>query len=97
MSQKYEHLIRAIFHDPISGNIHWRDVESLLHHVGAAMEPLSGARIRVHLNRAEGILHRPQHGNTLNRNGVQHLRDYLARAGVTPSLYGVERKDSATL
>ena len=57
MSHKHEHLLRAIFHDPISANIHWREIESLLHHVGADVEPLSGARIRVRLNGAEGILH----------------------------------------
>ena len=39
MSHKHESLLRTIFHDPISGNIHWREVESLLHHVGADIEP----------------------------------------------------------
>ena len=61
MSHKHDNLIRAIFHDPISGNLQWREVESLLRHLGAAIESLSGTRIRVKLNGAEGILHRP-HG-----------------------------------
>jgi hypothetical protein len=87
MSHKHENLLRAIFHDPVSGNIHWREVESLLHHLGAAIEPLSGARIRVTLNGMEGILHRPHHSNTLDRGGVKHVREYLARARVTPSMY----------
>ena len=87
MSHKHEQVIRTIFHDPISGNIHWREIESLLNHVGASIESLSGARIRVKLNRAEGILHRPHRGNTLDRHAVQHLREFLAHAGVTPSMY----------
>jgi hypothetical protein len=87
MSHKHESLIRTLFHDPISGNIHWREVESLLHHVGANVEQLSGARIRVTLNGVEGILHRPHHSNTLDRSGVKHVREYLARARITPSLY----------
>ena len=91
MSHKHANLIRAIFHDPISANIHWREVESLLHHVGAAVEPLSGARIRVKLNGAEGILHRPHHGNTLDRSAVRHLREYLAHARMTPSQYEESR------
>ena len=86
MSHKHENLIRAIFHDPISGNIQWREVESLLHHLGADVESLSGTRIRVKLNGAEGILHRAHHG-VLDREGVRHLREYLGRARVTPSLY----------
>ena len=87
MSHKHANLLRAIFHDPISGNIHWREVESLLHHLGAEVESLSGARIRVKLNGAEGILHRPHHGNTLDKSAVRHLREYLAHARMTPSQY----------
>src|SRR5512134_3028081 len=91
MSHKHEQLLRTIFHDPISANIHWREIESLLNHVGADVEPLSGARIRVKLNGAEGILHRPHHGNTLDRSAVRHLREYLAHARMTPSQYEAAR------
>lgn len=87
MSHKHEKLIRAIFHDPISGNIHWREIESLLSHLGASIEQLSGARVRVLLNGAEGILHHPHHSNVLDRQEVRHLREYLARARITPSTY----------
>ena len=87
MSRRAANLLRMIFHDPPSGNIHWRDVESLLKHVGASLEPISGARVRVKLNRMEGILHRPHHSNVLDASGLMHVREFLARAGVTPSLY----------
>ena len=87
MSHKHAHLIQTLFHDPISGNIHWRDVESLLAHLGVEVEPLSGARFRVRLNNVEGVLHRPHHSNVLDRQDVKHLREYLAHAGVTPSMY----------
>lgn len=87
VSHKHETLLRAIFHDPISGNIHWREIESLLNHLGASLESLSGARIRVRLNGYEGILHRPHHGNTLGRQDIQHLREYLSHARSTPSQY----------
>lgn len=91
MSRRVAHLLRTIFHDPPSGNIHWRDVESLLKHVGATLEPISGARIRVKLNRMEGVLHRPHHSNVLDASSLMHVRELLARSGVTPSLY--EEKD----
>lgn len=87
MSHKHEHLLETIFKDPINCNIHWREVESLLGHLGADIEQLSGARIRVKLNGAEGILHRPHHGNTLDRSAVRNLRGYLAHARCTPSQY----------
>ena len=94
MTHKHEQLLNKLFHDPVSVNIHWREIESLLHHLGAEIEPLSGARMRVKLNRMEGILHRPHHGNTLDRNSVQHLREYLGRAGVTPSAYEAKKNDA---
>jgi hypothetical protein len=94
MSRRHANLLRSIFHDPPSGNVHWRDVESLLKHVGAALEPISGARIRVNLNRMEGVLHRPHHSNVLDASAIVHLREYLARAGVTPSLYEARRAES---
>ena len=80
MSHKHEQLLRTLFHDPVSGNIHWREIESLLHHLGAAVEPLSGARLRVKLNGQEGILHRPHHGNTLGRQDVVHLEVFRPSA-----------------
>ena len=92
MSRHHANLIRTIFHDPPSGNVHWRDVESLLKHVGATLEPISGARIRVKLNRMEGVLHRPHHSNVLDANSLAHLREVLAQGGVTPSMY--EAKDA---
>jgi hypothetical protein len=92
MSHKHDNLIRAIFHDPISGNIQWREIESLLRHLGATVESLSGTRVRMKLNGHEGVLHRPHGGNTLGRQDVLHLREYLAHARVTPSLYEAGRK-----
>lgn len=85
MSHKHEQLLRTIFTDPPSNNIHWREVESLLNHVGAEMENIPGARLRVKIKRMETILHRPHHSNTLDRQGIKHLREFLARAGVTVS------------
>jgi hypothetical protein len=87
MSRHHVNLIRTIFHDPPSGNVHWRDIESLLKHVGATLEPLSGARIHMRIGPMEGVLHRPHHGNTLDAHSLLHLRQFLARAGVTPSAY----------
>jgi hypothetical protein len=93
MSHHHAQLLRTIYHDPPSANLHWRDIESFLRHVGAALDPLSGARFRVTLNRMEYVLHRPHRSNVLDRSSIVHLREFLARAGVTPSAY--ENKDSS--
>jgi hypothetical protein len=87
MSHKHINLIRAIFHDPVSGNIHWREIESLLHHLGASVTPTHGARFRVSLNGVEDFLHHPHQSNVYLKPEVKHLREFLSRAGVTPSSY----------
>ncbi len=87
MSHKHAHLIHSLFQDPPSGNLHWREVESLLNHLADSVEQLSGSRIRVVINKHEGILHRPHHSSVCSRQEIKHIREYLASSGVTPSLY----------
>jgi hypothetical protein len=93
MSHKHENLLIAIFHDPISSNIQWREVESLLGHLGADVQSHSGTRLHVKLNGYEGTLHRPHGGNALGREDIRHLREFLAHGRVTPSLYAAAKKD----
>ncbi|HQS58285.1 MAG: hypothetical protein B7Y56_04970 [Gallionellales bacterium 35-53-114] len=85
MSHKHISLLSAIFHDPVSGNIHWREIESLLHHLGATIKPAHGARFHVVLNDVECFLHHPHQGNVCDKNLVKYLREFLVRAGVSPS------------
>ena len=87
MSHKHANLLRTIFHDPISGNIHWREVESLLHHLGATVEAAHGARFRVVLNRVEVFLHHPHHSNVCDRQHIKQLREFLSHAGVSLAAY----------
>ena len=96
MSHKHERLLETIFRDPPSNNLHWREIESLLIHLGATVENLSGARVRVKLNGYEDTLHRPHHGSgTFGRQDVKHLREVLARGRVTPALYAEAQKARA--
>ena len=94
MSHKHAHLMRSIFQDPPSANIHWREIESLLGHLGASVESAHGARFRVVLNRFEIFLHRPHNNATCARQDIKALREFLARAGVTLSRYEDAQKDA---
>lgn len=85
MSNKHSALLRAIFHDPVGNNIHWREVESLLQHLGATVAPTHGASFRVTLNGCEETLHHPHQSNVCDRTIIKRLREFLAHAGVTPS------------
>lgn len=84
MSHKHESLLRSIVLGPVSGNVHWREVESMLMHLGAHIEAHHGASFRVELNGVEGFLHRPHNSNTCSKQELRHVRDYLVLAGVRP-------------
>ena len=93
MSHKHKRMLKSIFTEPTSGNVHWREVESLLRHLGAEIQSTHGARFTVQLNEVDGQLHRPHHGGALSKYDVRHLREFLARAGVSLSAYE-ERRSS---
>lgn len=85
MSHKHQALLRTIFHEPLPANIHWREVESLLSHLGAVIEPSHGARFKVTLNQVSDFFHHPHHNSECSRDLVKQLRLFLAHAGVSPS------------
>lgn len=87
MSHKHRNLLHSIFQDPLPSNIHWREIESLLHHLGATVEPILGARFRVVLNQYEFILHHPHHSNVCSKQEIKHLRDSLSNAGLSLASY----------
>jgi hypothetical protein len=87
MSNKHRHTLEAIFRDPPAGNLQWREVESLLNHLGAVVESGHGARFRIVINRHEFYLHHPHHSNEFGKQAVKALREFLASAGMTPSQY----------
>ena len=87
MSHKHHALMRAVFQDPISANIHWREVESLLNHLDAELEPAHGGRFRVRLNGQEDFLCAPHHGAACPRDLIKHLREILLRAGLSLAAY----------
>lgn len=82
MSRRHHRVLSAVMEGPVSGNIHWREVESLLRHLGAHIEPAHGARMRVILNDAEGTLRVPHHSGVCDKNDVRYLRQFLVNAGV---------------
>lgn len=89
MSHKHAAVLRSIFQDPLPANLQWREIESLLNNLGAEISPGHGARFKVLLNGVEGTLHHPHHGNTMSRQDLKVLREYLGHAGVSPSVYEV--------
>ncbi len=91
MSHKHAHLMRSIFLDPPSANIHWREIESLLRHLGADVEPSHGARFKIRLNGQESFIHHPHNSSTCSRTDIKALRDILTHAGITLAKFEAEK------
>ena len=85
MSHKHESLLHTLFEGPVGANVHWREVEAMLAHLGARVEPHHGASFRVVLNDVEGFIHRPHNSPTCTKQELRHVRDFLVSAGVGPS------------
>jgi hypothetical protein len=83
MSNKHQKIFESIMGHHTSSNIHWREVESLLHHLGATLHEARGARVVVSLGGAELTMHHPHHGSTMGKNELHQLGQFLSAAGVT--------------
>jgi hypothetical protein len=84
MSQKHQRTLEAIFDEPVSSNIPWRDIEGMLKAAGAEITQGEGSRVRIALNGVRAVFHRPHPQKETDRGAVRSMRRFLAEAGVTP-------------
>lgn len=84
LRRKHRTLLAAIYADPLSGNIKWRDIESLFVACGATISEGKGSRIRVHLNGRRAVFHRPHPDPMTSKGQLRAVRDFLESAGVEP-------------
>ena len=82
MSKKHQKVLSSIFSDHLSSNIHWKEIESLLIHLGAEFREGSGASLAVILNGKEFILHRGHHNSTMPKKSLHELRKFLKLANI---------------
>ncbi len=79
--------VEEIFGHPVSHNIQWHDVLSLLRAVGSAEDEHGGA-VRVKIGDETITLHRPRKGPALGEEQVVDLRHLLRQGGITPDAIG---------
>ena len=84
MRIKHRKTLEAIFADPVSGTIVWRDVESLLEALGAAISEGSGSRVRFTINDMTLFVHRPHPQPEAKKYVIRNVRDFLTSLGITP-------------
>ncbi|THB65259.1 MAG: type II toxin-antitoxin system HicA family toxin [Desulfovibrio sp.] len=84
MNNKHRKTLHAVFTDPVSPNIAWADIESLLRALGAELSEGRGSRVRVELKGMLAVFHRPHPLPTTDKGAVKSLRRFLKNAGVKP-------------
>ena len=90
MSKKHQKVLSAIFSDHPSSNIHWKEIESLLIHLGAEFREGSGASLVVIISGIEFSMHRSHHNSTMSKKSLYQLRKFLESVNVTPGEPGAD-------
>ena len=81
---KHDKTLESVFAEPTKANLPWKDIESMLSHLGAEISEGRGSRIRVHLNGVRAVFHRPHPRKEAGKGAVESIRTFLKNAGVTP-------------
>jgi hypothetical protein len=84
MRGKHEATLKAIFAEPVSGSIKWREVEAMLIACGAAMVEGNGSRVRFTISDQTLFLHRPHPSPDTKRWAVRAVREFLINVGIKP-------------
>jgi len=81
VNTKQQQTYKRIFENPISGDLKWKDVESLFEALGAEISEGRGSRVRVVLNGVKAVFHRPHPSPSTNKGALKSVRVFLENAG----------------
>ena len=84
MNSRQRKILEAIFTDPVSSNIEWRKIETLLVSVGCDVIRGGGSRIAFKYGTLRADFHRPHPRKEAKLYQVRAAREFLKRMGVTP-------------
>ena len=83
MKKRHQRIVQLIFSRPKSGNVQWRDVESLFIELGAEIEERAGSRVSVFFLFGEvRVFHRPHPSPNTDKGAVAAIRKWLEQQGV---------------
>ncbi len=87
MNHHQRKVLHAIFAHPVNANLEMKDVETVLHGLGAEIDGRTKSRIAVKLNGRETTLHLANH--TLLKAEVMQVRKFLETCGVSGAAFPV--------
>jgi hypothetical protein len=83
LGREHAYTLEKIFQHPLSHNIEWRLVRTLLEAIGSVTEEHNG-RLHVTINDELLTLHRPMYKDMADAQTLLDLRHFLERAGIIP-------------
>ena len=84
MKRKHLKTLELIFDRPTSGNIPWKDVESLFLALGADVSERAGSRVAVVLFGEVRVFHRPHPSPATDKGAIASIRKWLEANEVKP-------------
>jgi len=84
MNSRQRKILETVFTDPVSSNIEWRQIETLLVSLGCEAIEGSGSRIAFKYGTIRADFHRPHPGKEAKPYQVRAAREFLKRMGVIP-------------
>lgn len=84
MNSRQRKTLAAVFADPVSATIPWKEIESLLLAAGFELFEGKGSAIRLACGDVEARFHRPHPAKEAKRYQVRDARLALTKIGVLP-------------
>ena len=84
MNATHRKTLVAIFANPVRSNVRWDAIEALFLACGADISEGRGSRVRVLLNGAEAVFHRPHPKPETDKGALKSVRRFLSEAGIEP-------------
>ena len=86
LSSKHRKTLQAIYDDPVRSNVKWSDIEKMLTALGAELSEGRGSRLRIRLNDARAVFHRPHAKPETDKGALRSMRRFLDEAGIRPGM-----------
>ena len=84
MNNRHRKTLVAVFADPVSGNIEWRNIDALLLALGASKDEGQGSAVTFLIDGRRADFHRPHPNKEALRYRVKAVRELLKSAGIQP-------------
>lgn len=84
VNSKQKRTLKAIYTDPVSSSLVWKDIESLFVSLDVEVIEGNGSRVRFHKNGILASFHRPHPKKEAKPYQVRDARTFLKQLGVEP-------------